>query len=64
MKRIIFKYGYIKSKKMTLRDFYKGKMILVTGGVGSVGSHLVKTLLKFDPRTVRILDVSEAGLTN
>lgn len=49
---------------MTLRDFYKGKMILVTGGVGSVGSHLVKTLLKFDPRTVRILDVSEAGLTN
>jgi len=43
-------------------NFYKGKKILVTGGVGSIGSQLVKKLLSFDPSTIRVFDNNETGL--
>jgi len=43
-------------------NYYKGKKILVTGGVGSIGSQLVKTLLTLDPAIVRVLDNNETGL--
>ena len=36
-----------------LKEF-KGKTILVTGGTGSIGSEIVRQLLKFKPRAVRI----------
>lgn len=45
-----------------VRNFYKGKIILVTGGVGSIGGEIVRTLLKCSPKTVRILDNNETGL--
>ncbi|HEC91551.1 MAG TPA: polysaccharide biosynthesis protein [Candidatus Atribacteria bacterium] len=45
-----------------LKNSYKGKSILVTGGVGSIGSEIVKKLLEFDPRVIRILDINETGL--
>lgn len=45
-----------------LSTFYKDKTILVTGGCGSIGSHLVRRLLEFDPRVIRIFDNNEAGL--
>lgn len=43
-------------------NFYKNKSILVTGGVGTIGSEIVRTLLKFDPKVVRVLDINETGL--
>lgn len=42
--------------------FYNGKTILVTGGAGSIGSEIVRSLLKLEPHAVRILDINETGL--
>jgi len=33
-----------------------GKTVLVTGGVGSIGSELVKKVLEYQPRQVRVID--------
>ena len=45
-----------------MSDFYKNKKILVTGGVGSIGSQLVRNLLLADPTSIRIFDNNETGL--
>jgi FlaA1/EpsC-like NDP-sugar epimerase len=39
-----------------------GKNILVTGGAGSIGSEIVRQLLKFEPNKVFILDQAESSL--
>ena len=41
---------------------FRNKKILVTGGVGTVGVELVRQLLEFDPRVVRVLDQNETAL--
>jgi len=41
---------------------FKNKIILVTGGAGSIGSALVREILKFEPKAVRILDNHEFSL--
>ncbi len=48
--------------KMDIASFYHGKRILVTGGVGSIGSHLVREILKYDPEYIRVFDNNESGL--
>ncbi len=45
-----------------MNSFYKDKIILVTGGTGSIGSEIVKKVLQFNPRAVRVLDNNETGL--
>lgn len=40
----------------------EGRNILVTGGTGTIGSEIVREVLKFKPRTVRVLDIDENGL--
>lgn len=47
---------------MDLKNYYHGKTILVTGGVGSIGSFLVREILKYDPHSVRVFDNNETGL--
>src|SRR3989338_7795210 len=37
----------------------KNKKILITGGAGSVGSALIKDLLKYDVNVIRVFDISE-----
>jgi len=39
-----------------------GKTILITGGAGSIGSHLTKTILLYPVKSVRILDIDEHAL--
>ncbi len=45
-----------------LKSFYEDKTILVSGGVGSIGSEIVKKLLEYNPKVVRVLDNNETGL--
>ena len=45
-----------------LKSFYEGKKILVTGGVGSIGIEIVRSILEYNPEVVRVLDNNETGL--
>lgn len=45
-----------------IKSYYKDKTILVTGGVGSIGSEIVKSILNYNPKVVRVFDSSENGL--
>jgi UDP-N-acetylglucosamine 4,6-dehydratase len=45
--------------KDSLEKTFKDKRILVTGGTGSIGSELVRELLKYEPRVIRILSNDE-----
>ncbi len=47
---------------MNFGNFYKKKTILVTGGVGSIGSKIVRIILEYNPKVVRVLDSNETGL--
>lgn len=47
---------------MDEEEYYRGKSILVTGGAGSIGKELVKSILKMDVNAVRVLDNNETGL--
>ncbi len=47
-----------------MKDIYVNKTILVTGGAGSIGSELVKKLLEYNSKTIRVLDINETGLFN
>lgn len=44
-----------------MKNLFKDKKILVTGGTGSIGSEIVKRLLKLDPTVIRIFDIDEEG---
>ena len=45
-----------------LKNFYEGKTLLVTGGVGSIGSEIIRSFLEYNPEVVRVLDSNETGL--
>ena len=47
-----------------MKDFYRGKKILITGGAGFIGQLLIEKLLEFDPKVIRVLDVNETALFN
>lgn len=42
-----------------MKELFEGKRILITGGTGSVGCALTRKLFDYNPRTIRILDISE-----
>ena len=45
-----------------LRRELKGKTILITGGAGSIGSHLTKKILEYPVKAIRVLDIDEYAL--
>lgn len=49
-------------KIMDIKNFFENRSILVTGGTGTIGSEIVKQLLKYNPKTIRILSNSENEL--
>ena len=51
-----------KKTKASVSKELKNKTVLVTGGAGSVGSALVKKILEFPVKTVRVLDIDEHAL--
>ncbi|MBE6738401.1 MAG: polysaccharide biosynthesis protein [Ruminococcaceae bacterium] len=46
------------SKEQT-KEFIKDKVLMVTGGGGSIGSELVRQIAKYNPRQVIIVDIYE-----
>ena len=52
----------IKNNKLKLKKLLKNKVILITGGAGSVGSSLVKTLLNYPVHSIRVFDNNEHAL--
>lgn len=45
-----------------MRDFFKGKIILITGAAGIAGAELARQVSFFEPSELRLLDVSESRL--
>ncbi len=43
-----------------MRDFYKGKRVLVTGAAGTVGKELVRQLVEMGPEELRLVDNNES----
>lgn len=51
-----------KNKVNSYQSIYKGKTILITGSVGTVGSELLNQIIKYQPAEIRLLDNNESGL--
>ena len=49
----------ISFNKKKIRDFINGKICLVTGGGGSIGSELVRQIVKYRPEQIIIVDIYE-----
>ena len=45
--------------EMALKEKFENKTVLVIGGTGTVGSKIVKTLLQYNPKVIRIMSRDE-----
>jgi len=52
----------IKVNNERTAAYYKDKVVLVTGGGGSIGSELCRQLVKMRPKTIIALDIYENGV--
>ena len=49
----------IRFDNKDIRDFIEGKVCMVSGGGGSIGSELVRQIAKYNPKQVIIVDIYE-----
>ena len=56
--------GLIKINNKKNKLLYNGKSILVTGGAGSIGSEIIRQMIKFKPAKIILLDNSETPMFN
>ena len=52
----------ISANSATLSVEIKGKKVCVIGGAGSIGSSFIKAVLRFEPKSVVVVDLNENGL--
>ena len=52
----------IEANRKTLIAEIKNKKVCVIGGAGSIGSSFIKAVLRFEPKSVVIVDLNENGL--
>ncbi len=60
VEELLFRQPAVLQDKKT-GDYYKDKVILITGGGGSIGSEMCRQLAKMAPRQIILLDIYENG---
>lgn len=60
IEELLFRKPLVVSDEYT-NEYYKGKVVLITGGGGSIGSELCRQLAKMQPKQIVILDIYENG---
>lgn len=60
IEELLFRKPLVVTDEKTY-DYYRNKVILITGGGGSIGSELCRQLAKMNPRKLIILDIYENG---
>lgn len=60
IEELLFRKPLVVADEHT-NSYYKGKVILITGGGGSIGSELCRQLAKMQPQKLIILDIYENG---
>lgn len=53
----------INANLYNLKKNIEGKKILVIGGAGSIGSSYIKAIIRFNPKTIVVVDTNENALT-
>ena len=54
--------GKTNKSKEKINKLFRNKIVLITGGSGSVGSSLTKILMKYPLKSIRVLDINEHSL--
>lgn len=60
IEELLFRKPLVVSNERT-NAYYKDKVVLITGGGGSIGSELCRQLAKMNPKKIIILDIYENG---
>lgn len=63
IEELLFRKPHVISDERT-NKYYKNKVILITGGGGSIGSELCRQLALMHPKKIIILDIYENGAYN
>ena len=63
IEELLFRKPLVVSDERT-NKYYKDKIVLITGGGGSIGSELCRQLAKMEPKKIIILDIYENGAYN